>query len=230
MERINLLPRDLRERRKYERFYPLIGLGAAIMFGVIALAYVGLMVQVNAKNHDLQEAKQQVAQLNAQAQAFAVFEEKEEELQQRKEIAAVALGDRVNWSKVSYEVSLVMPAEVWVTGIQGAQETEGGPYNPESGDYRAMPASYAIIGYTPDASPDAFDESYKSLARTMVRLNELDVLQNVWLDEAAIQSYPPNAQAPNVPVDVQGYTITSSVALDDPSSEDAASDSGAGTQ
>jgi Tfp pilus assembly protein PilN len=230
MERINLLPRDLRERRKYERFYPLIGLGAAIVFGVIALAYVGLMVQVNAKNHDLQEAKQQVEQLNAQAQAFSVFEEKEEELQQRKEVAAVALGNRVNWSKVSYEVSLVMPAEVWVTGIQATQDTEGGPYDPESGQLNAMDATYAIIGYTPDASPDAFDESYKSLARTMVRLNELEVLRNVWLEEAAIQSYPPNAQAPNVPVDVQGYTITSNVALADPSPEDAAPGSDAGAQ
>jgi Tfp pilus assembly protein PilN len=230
MERINLLPRDLRERRKYERFYPVIGLGAAIVFGVIALAYIGLVVQVNAKNHDLQKARQEVEQLNAQAEAYAVFEEKEADLQERKEIAAVALADRVNWSKVSYEVSLVLPAEVWVTGVQGTQETEGGPYDPESGALTAMQASYAIIGYTPDASADAFDESYKSLARTMVRLNELTVLNNVWLEEAAIQSYPPNAQAPDVPVDVQGYTITSSIALADPSAEDAASASDAGVQ
>jgi Tfp pilus assembly protein PilN len=163
MIRINLLPKDILERRRYERFF--IWVYAAGVLVVVALVGVWLVLglQVQQKNRDLQSLQEQASQLRAEADAFAVFEQKQSDLTARQTVAQTALAGRIDWAKVSNEISLVLPSDVWAKSIVASQD------------------SGLELTLVADDPVDAPDLGQKSVARTMVRLNDLSSLFDVWL-------------------------------------------------
>ena len=96
-----------------------------------------------------------------------MFEEKQSALAARQSVAQQALAGRINWAKISNEVSLVLPSDVWATAIMANQDTG---------------MTFTLVAR--DAG-DAPDVGQKSVARTMVRLNDLDSLNDVWLTQSA---------------------------------------------
>jgi len=163
MVRINLIPREIVEKRKYERYFRYVFLAGAIVLILLLAAWVYLGIEVNAKNQELQEQKDLANQYNTQAAAFAIFEQKQSDLNSRKAIAQQALASRIDWAKISNEISLVLPSEVWAVGLTAAEE-------------QGMQLTLVALDAT-----DTPDVGHKSVAKTMVRLNELDDLYNVWL-------------------------------------------------
>lgn len=213
MTRINLLPREILERRKYERYYPWVIIFGIVVFTIVFLAWAILGLQVGARNRSLQQDQETATQLEQQAQAFAVFEKKEEELTARKETVEFALKGRVRWGRIVNELSLVLPSEVWLTQLDGLQSTDNGPYDSETGEYVGFPASMTLTGQTPDTDASASNEGYKSLAKTLVRLNDLPSLYNVWLSEATVGEYPTNPATDEIPVTTQKFVMTNSVVV-----------------
>ena len=100
-----------------------------------------------------------------------MFEQKQAALTARESVAKQALSGRINWAKVSNEVSLVLPADVWATGFIASQETG---------------LELTLIARDVGDAPDV---GQKSVARTMVRLNDLDSLTDVWL-RSSVRSAP----------------------------------------
>jgi len=213
MIRINLLPKEILERRKYERFYPWVAIAAIAVIAVIVLIYAVLLIQVGAKNRSLEQDQATAKQLQDQAQAFAVFEQNEQQLQGRKSTVESALQGRVRWGRLCNEISLVLPSELWLTKFSGTQSTDSGPYDPQTGEYVGFPATVSLEGNTPDTDPKSMSEGYKSLAKTLVRLNDLPLLYNVWLNSAVIGNYPQTTLPDEVPVQVQTFTMTSGVVV-----------------
>lgn len=211
MIRINLLPKEILERRKYERFYPWVALLAVVVFASVFLVWAVLVLQVGARNRELQQAQDTSKTLTTQAAAFGVFEQKEAQLQARKQTVQTALAGRINWGKLANEVSLVLPSEVWLTQYDGAQTTDAGPYDSESGKYIGFPSSCTFTGLTPDTNESSMNEGYKSLAKTLVRLNDLAMLDNVWLSESTVGQYPATTQSNEVPVMVQQFVVTAGI-------------------
>lgn len=181
MVRINLLPRELQERRKYERFYPLVFLVGGVALLLVVAAWGLAAYQVTQRNSDLQQAQETASQLRNQAEAFSVFERKEGELQARKDTAVSALAGRVNWARIATEVSMVLPDEVWIDQFTG-NETAG----------------LSLNANTPNDSPGGLDDGYKSIAKVLVRLNALDSIDDVWLENAVGSTYPSEGGADSV--------------------------------
>ncbi len=168
MVRINLLPPEIIEKRKFEQRIGYVIVVGIIVGAVIGIAYIFLLFQVNQKNSDLQQRVDQATQLRAKAEAYKVFEQKESDLSARIAIADTALGGRVNWGRVANELSLVLPSDVWVDNIQ-ANEVDG----------------LIIVGNAVDSDDDVPDVGHKAVAKTLVRLGDLELLDNVWLDSSA---------------------------------------------
>lgn len=163
MVRINLIPPEIVEKRKYERYFRYVMVAGAVILAVLLGAWAILSFQVRSLNEDLQSRKEVASQLNTQAAAFAIFEEKQSDLAARKAIADQALAGRINWAKVSNEVSLVLPSEVWAVGLTASQD-------------QGMQLTLVALDAT-----DTPDVGHKAVAKTMVRLNNLNDLYNVWL-------------------------------------------------
>jgi len=164
MVRVNLLPREVIDRRKYEQLYRYVFIGAVGLVLIVLFAYAGIFLMGQQKSDELQTLQEDTQQFQAQADSFSVFEAKEQELLARERIAQTALAGRINMGLVAEEISLVLPDEVWL-GSMTISEEDG----------------LALAGNTPRSTSESVDVAYKSIAKMLVRLNELPSLFDVWL-------------------------------------------------
>jgi Tfp pilus assembly protein PilN len=122
MLRINLLPPEIIERRKWERFYPYVFLAVGLLVIVVLVVWSGLQITVNQRNDVLQQTKTTTEQLSAQAEAFSIFERKQQELEARRAIADAALAGRVDMARLAEDVSLVLPDETFLVTLSCDEE------------------------------------------------------------------------------------------------------------
>lgn len=164
MMRINLLPPEILERRKAEKRIGWVALAAVlvavVLAGVFALGYFRLQ----GKQDELASIQQQVQSTNAQAAQLAIFEDRAAELEVRRTTADTALAGRRNWPRLFRELSLVLPSDIWIETLTAEQA-----------------AGIEMTGWAVDAPSDTPDAGHKSMAKLLVRLADLEQLNNVWL-------------------------------------------------
>jgi len=168
MFRINLLPKEVLERRRYEGWYRWIFILAVGMILIILAVALLLWFDVRSKQDQLQAVLDQSKQYAAQAEQLSIFQNKEEQLQKRETVAQAALAGRVNVGQLANDVSLVLPDEIWLDLLTINQDT-----------------GLTLSGNTPRSAGESDDVAYKSVAKMLVRLNELPQLYDVWLNSAA---------------------------------------------
>ena len=186
MTRINLLPPETLERRRAEKRLRYVILAAIALAVVLAAVWSVAFFRLEGKREDLAAVEQQVKTTQTQADQLAIFEERATELDSRKETVTLALGDRRDWAKLFDEISLVLPDDVWVQTLSAEEE-----------------AGLQMLGFAVDAPNDNPDLGHKSIAKTLVRLADLDQLYDVWLTNSAKQLF--NEQ------DAIQFTITADV-------------------
>lgn len=168
MMRINLLPPEILERRKAEKRFGMVGIGVCLVLALLAVVYGFAFTQVRSKQDDLALVQQQVQTTRAQADQLAIFEERASELQTRRDTAELALLNREDWNRLFENVSLVLPSDIWIQTMSADEES-----------------GLQIAGYAVDSQSDTPDIGHKSIAKMLVRLADLDQLQDVWLTNSA---------------------------------------------
>jgi Tfp pilus assembly protein PilN len=170
--RINLLPPEVVEARRWDKWYRYVFFGFFALLILVLLIAAWLWMMVQTKTEDLQGLKEQSQQYAAQAQAISVFEERQQELEARREVTEAALADRVNLGRIADDISLVMPEEAWLEALSVGES-----------------AGLAVAGYTPLTTSQSVDVGYKSVAKIMVRLASLPELSDVWIDAATTTDF-----------------------------------------
>jgi Tfp pilus assembly protein PilN len=173
--RINLLPPEIIERRRYERFYPYIFVATGLLVAVVLATWGFLQFVSSARTEELQSIEQSAAQLRQQADALAVFELQQQELLVRQNAVLTALSGRVDVGRLCEEMSLILPEEVWLTSLE---VVEAGP-----------DSQMKATAFAPRPLGQKMHEGFKSVAATLVRLASLKDLYDVWLGRAAAESY-----------------------------------------
>jgi Tfp pilus assembly protein PilN len=166
--RINLLPPETLDRRRAEKrigYVVVAAIGVAI---VLAAVWGYGYMQLQAKEKELADIEQQVASANARAAQLKVFEDRETDLNARRTIVAQAFAGRRDWARLLHEISLVLPEDVWAQAMT-VGEAEG----------------LTLTGYAVDTPDDNPDLGHKSIAKTLVRLADLEQLSDVWLTSSS---------------------------------------------
>lgn len=168
MVRINLLPPEILQKRRAEKLFGYIFLGGVAVLAILVVVSGVAWFIVRGKAEELQSKKTEAEGLRASAEAFKIFETKESDLEKRKSVVGTALSQRIDWAKVNTEMSLVLPTDMWVTGLGFSQDQ-----NP----------NYRIDGQAldPDDTPDT---GHKTIAKALIRLADLEQLYNVWLAQS----------------------------------------------
>ncbi|MDZ4169135.1 MAG: hypothetical protein U1E26_05720 [Coriobacteriia bacterium] len=213
MIRINLLPPEIIERRKYERFYPYVFIAAAVLVGLVLVVWGYLQFVASARSSELQSIEQTAADLRKQADSLAVFELKEQDVAARQEAATVALAGRVDIGRIAEEVSQVLPEEVWLTQVRLTAPPNGVPGAPAE-------ETCQLLGFTPGSEGTSVKGGFKSVAATLVRAASLtDSLYNVWLAEAVEEAFADYQgiatdfeEVPGVRFDISASTVVPGVA------------------
>jgi Tfp pilus assembly protein PilN len=177
--RINLLPPEIGQKRRDEKRWRWVILGAVLMAVVLVGIFAVMQVQVSYKQNEVASVKQQAEALAQSAARFQVFQQKAGDLENRKSIAAIALAGRMDWSKLYSELALVLPTDIYVTRL-GSTEPKAAV-----GTAAAQPGRLSMDGRALDFPNDVPDLGYKSVAKMLVRLAQLDQIDSVWLASSA---------------------------------------------
>lgn len=201
MVRINLLPQEIVERRRYERFFPYVFIAGAILIAVIFAAWAILQFSVNNRTQELQQTEESTQQLTQQAAKLEVFDKREGEVAARQKAAEEALLGRIDIGRIAEEISLVLPDEVWLQSLVINEVT-----------------GVQMVGFTPNTDEQDMTEGYKSVAATLVRVNGLEDAYDVWLTNASSQSFnqyqPRNVVSSDASVPVVGFESTAKIVRD----------------
>lgn len=168
MVRINLLPPEIVQKRKAEKLFGFVALGAVVIALVLVAVYGAAVWIVSGRAEELQAKKSQAADLAKAAEAFKIFEDKQTDLAARQATADTALAQRVEWSRLMNELSLVLPEEAWLIQMRCDEKAEPN-------------VSLGGVALDPEDSPDG---GHKVIAKALVRLAGLEQLNNVWLSSS----------------------------------------------
>jgi hypothetical protein len=172
MQRINLLPREVLDRHRFEGWYRYVFIITTGLALLVLLAAAGLLLLVQQRSDELQTQRDKAAQYAEQGKTFDIFERKEKELADRQALVQAALVDRINMGKVAEELSMILPDEVWLDSLT-LDQTSG----------------MSFVANTPRSSSHSLDVAYKSVAKTLVRVNEMPEVADVWLSNASNASW-----------------------------------------
>ena len=179
LRRINLLPPEERQKASRER-----GLMYALAVLVLVVAVLGVLYvmenrAVAHKQDQLAAVQAQVAQVQAQVDQLKPFEQMQSQRAQMVTVSAQIYQSRVIWSSILEELSLVIPENVSLTGLNAAVPSAmlaGG-----TGGGATTPASTPGVPAAPDITLTGVTRAQTDVAEFMTRLGLLPQLMNVQL-------------------------------------------------
>ena len=121
LPRVNLLPPEIAERRRFRRIQ--VGLGGAVLgaVGVVALLYVSAASSVSSAQTDLDSATATGAQLRAETAKYAQVTAVYERAAAAQAMLTQAMGEEVRYSRFLNDLSLSIPENVWVKNLAFTQ-------------------------------------------------------------------------------------------------------------
>jgi Tfp pilus assembly protein PilN len=117
--KINLLPKEIRDRRKGEKFILLGLLVVTVMVVSLGFVYVYNGTRIADAETDLAKLKSETRKMEASIQSLQVYEQKLAEINSKKSVIDKALGNKIEWSKELEELMIVTPNDVSLTKLSG---------------------------------------------------------------------------------------------------------------
>jgi Tfp pilus assembly protein PilN len=178
MRAVNLLPRQQVEQKR-ERPNPVVLVaaigGAAVLLALVAGTLVASR-SVSRQQQALSSARAVLAvtpthHVSATTQAFRqqVLTQRE----QRSLALASALSKRVAWDRILRRFALVLPSDVWLTGLSATVPLDPAPTTPTTPS--ALPAAATELNF------QGYTYSQESVARLLERLSVVPDFEDVQL-------------------------------------------------
>jgi Tfp pilus assembly protein PilN len=187
MRAVNLLPTDVVDAKTREINAPLLTgvIGAVVVTFVLAAGFLHESAKVAHNRTELDAARSELALIPAPAPIDSVSSTLAGEQTQRVGALQSALNGRMAWDRVLREISLVLPNDVWLSGL-ALQAPAAVAVTPVTGEVAATPATPATpttptaTGLTMNGS--AF--SHQGVARLLSRLALIPDLENITLNHS----------------------------------------------
>lgn len=124
--RINLLPPDLAQKRRLRQIGAAIGAAGLALVAVLALVYIVQEVRLRGERGRLELQEDRNAEVRAQIAQLRDFGELQEQVEAKTQLLEDLAADEVRWSVVLADISLVIPADVWLTQFTAQLSGEEG--------------------------------------------------------------------------------------------------------
>lgn len=183
MRRIDLLPSTYQEQRRQRRNFALVIAATLVILLLIGAWWFQLGMQIGDENDKLDAARERNAQLSAEIATLERFERLEAEvIAKRTALVTVMRGD-VDWPALMTELAMVIPGEVWLTGLSAsAGTTEGAaPVGTETAPIRVSDqVPFGRIQFQGKSL------SMPGVAKWLVSLRNVREFAAIWLNTATV--------------------------------------------
>ena len=121
LPRVNLLPPEIAEKAAFRKVQ--IGLGCAVLaaVGVVGLLYMSAASSVNSAQGDVDSATSRQSQLRVETTKYAAVTGVYARATAAQAMLGQAMGDEVRYSQLLNDLSLSVPAKVWMKNVTYAQ-------------------------------------------------------------------------------------------------------------
>ena len=182
MRAVNLLPREVANTKGSRLSPPVVtGIVAAVLvIAVLGAGFFRASAKVAHKRTELDAARAELALIPAPAAQDSMSSTLATERTQRVTALQTALNGRIAWDRVLREVSLVLPDDVWLSGLTLQEPASLAPVVPTVPGEDApppQPSTTSSVDFT--MSGKAF--SHQGVARLLSRLALVPDLQGVTL-------------------------------------------------
>ena len=128
-------------------------------------------------NNDLEEQRNANAAIQAQIDDLRRFDELQREVEASRSMLSTLLANEILWSGVLRDVSLVIPSDVWLSGLTGDTT--------ESGNTQvATTPGTAGTGLVGQITFNGFSLDHRAVALWLARLDDVRGFANPWLSNA----------------------------------------------
>jgi Tfp pilus assembly protein PilN len=192
--RIDLLPPEIHERQRTRR-----RTGAVIAVGILVLAAVGgfyflQILRENSIQEDIAAQEAENAELQRQIDGLQEIGQLQAEIESTRHLLNTLLADRILWSGVLRDISLVLPGQVWLNGLTGTAGAPGEatPTAPTTTTTTTTTATTttpgqpaAPGGLVGQISFNGFALTHPDVALWLSRLEDVRGFVNPWLQNSA---------------------------------------------
>ena len=121
LPRVNLLPPEIEEGRRFRRIQYGLGAGVALTVGAVALVYVAAAGSVKDASAELDSASATNTQLRTEAAKFNDVTAVYARAAAAEAMLTEAMGQEVRYSRLLSDLSLTIPENVWLKSLTFAQ-------------------------------------------------------------------------------------------------------------
>lgn len=182
MRPVNLIPKEERlgapkSLRSGPTAYIIVGALVAALLGVTALVVTGN--EIDSLNGEIAQVEDETAAEKAKAAALAPYTQFHNVREQRVATVTSLANSRFDWERVMRELALVLPDDVWLTGL-GASASPG--VEPAGGASVALRAS--IPG--PALSLEGCAKGQEGVAGFVQALKDIDGVTRVGVESSSL--------------------------------------------
>lgn len=124
IERINLIPDEIRKRRRIGETRPLIIVALVLYFSGLGAVYFYQRADINRRLNNLEQVKKQNQELMAQNARYReviervdLAQKREGEIKKRLEVIDSLLQGRIYWSGILRSITNIVPDGIWFTSL-----------------------------------------------------------------------------------------------------------------
>jgi Tfp pilus assembly protein PilN len=143
LPRVNLLPPEIEQERRFRHVQLGLGAGVLASLGVVAVMFLAANGQVADAKSELNDSKAKTTRLNAQAAEYSQVPLVYSQVEAARAQLELAMGKEIRWSFYLNDLSLKTPNRVWLTTLSVSSTEAGAPVAPAS---VAGAASYLVPG------------------------------------------------------------------------------------
>jgi Tfp pilus assembly protein PilN len=197
MTQVNLLPSDVKERQLTRRLTAAVILAVGAVVALLFVVFILQAARLTDASHKLQTQQATNADLKVQIGNLQEFAQLKDQVAAREALTAAALDGEVLWSGVLRDVSMVIPDQVWLTGLVGslnapALEAPAAPVTPASPGATPSPGATTAPTTPVETGPaligtiqfQGFADDHPSVAQWLTRLEQVTGWANPWISNA----------------------------------------------
>jgi Tfp pilus assembly protein PilN len=126
MRQINLLPREILERRRTRQMTLILAAGIGGLIALLLLITIIQASRLSGARSRLERRQAENRKLQAQVAQLSRFSDLQKQLANKQDLLSALTTDEIRWSVILSDIATVIPADVWLTNLTGTGQAGAG--------------------------------------------------------------------------------------------------------